>query len=267
MGWFTKARPTTPIYIPDARRPSYSYIAKSPDVLLSSLLMGACYYVLMYITGDTTFEGPQGLWRTFGRKSRARMQSRDAELLPEPPLALSLDMIAVVLCAVATNCFLSACSRVLMKEQRRIENAAEAERLEAMTLPETRKERLATEAAELAERVKFWAANDERRKAGQAPRRERIKRLDVLADEVMTNIIVTVSVAVSLCAGYSIMTQRPNQVRGLGLAVMLLVLMGAIIACGLDRHLSGMQHYCNFIHSLSLVAVLGLVARASVLAT
>lgn len=266
MSWLNRKRPTTPLYIPDPRRPSIVFVLTSPEPVLSALLLGVSCYFLMIVTGSTPLDGPGGLWQAFGRKSRARMQSRESVLQPDPPLAISFDMLIVVLCVFASNSVLAACSRVLAGEQRRVEDAAEAEWLAAVSNPETRHERLAKDAQELAEKVKFWQENDERRKAGQTVRRERIKKLDVMADEVMTNIIVIVSVAVSLGAAYSILMQPPNQVRGLGMVGMLVVLMGGLIVCGLDRYISSMRHYCNYVNLLCIFSLLVLTARASVVA-
>lgn len=266
MRFFKRTRPTTPIFIPDARRPSIFIIFKSPEVILTLALMVASYFALMFLTGTTSLDGPKGLWRTFGRKSRARMQSREAELVADPPLAISFDMVMVIMCAMSANAFLAACGRVLNKEQRRVEAAAEEEWLATMQNPETRKEQLAKDAQALADRVKFWQDNDERRKAGQLVRRDRIKKLDVLADEVMTNIIVGASVGLSAGAAYFIAKQPPNQIRGLGVAVMLVVLVGGLVVCGLDRYLNGMQHYCNYVNIICMCGMFALLARISVLA-
>ncbi|GET85665.1 hypothetical protein LtaPh_0405800 [Leishmania tarentolae] len=266
MRWFRRERPTTPIYIPDPRRPSIWVVLTSPEPALSMLLMLLSCYFLLEVTGSASLYGPGSLWQRFGRKNRAGMQRREYELLPDPPLAISFDMLIVVLCVFASNSFLAACSRVLAKEQRRVEDEAEAEWRAAVSDPETRHARLAKDSQERAEKLKLWQENDERRKAGQPPRRERITKVDVMADEVMTNIIVIVSVAVSLGAAYCIFMRPPNQVRGVGIVGILVVLMGGLIVCGLDRYISGMRHYCNYINLLCILALLMMAARASVLA-
>ncbi|KAG5512199.1 hypothetical protein GH5_07682 [Leishmania sp. Ghana 2012 LV757] len=266
MIWFKRKRPTAPIYVPDPRRPSIFFVLTSLEPLLSALLMVVSHYFLVVVAGSTPLSGPGGLWQTFGRQSRARMQSHEATPLRDPPLAISLDLLVVVLCIFSSNALLDACSRVLLKEQRRVEDEAEAGWLAAVSNPATRKERLSKDAQELAERVKLWQENDERRTAGQTALRERIKKLDVMADEVMTNIIVLISVALSLEVAHSIYMQPPNQVRGLGMACMLTVLIGGLIICAVDSHLSCMHHYCSYVNVLCITSLLVLVARASVLA-
>ncbi|KAG5487493.1 hypothetical protein LSCM1_07448 [Leishmania martiniquensis] len=266
MSWFARKRPTAPVYIPDPRRPSALFAFASPEPLLSALLVAVSHYFLVVVAGSRSLSGPNGLWQAFGRQSRAHTQSREAALLTDPPLAISLDMLVVVLCIFSASSLLAACSRVLVKEQRRVEDEAEAAWLAAVSDPETRTEQLARDAEELSERVKFWQKNDQRRKAGQTALRERIRRPDVMADEVMTNIIVTLSVALSLEIAYFINMQPPNEIRGLGMAGMLLVLIGGLIVCALDRYLSCMRHYCNYVNLLCIIALLVLVARASVLA-
>ncbi|KAG5511654.1 hypothetical protein JKF63_07251 [Porcisia hertigi] len=266
MSWLKSERPVTPIHIPDPRRASILNILQSPEVALSMLLIAASYYFLAGTTGSTPLQGPEGLWRAFGRKSRARMQSREAALLPDPPLVISFDMLTVVLCTFATNSLLAASSRALAKEQRRVDDEADAEWLAAVSNPKTRKDRLAKDAQELAERIRFWEANDERRKAGQTPLRDRIKKPDVMADEVMTNIIVAVLVTISLGVALSIFTQQPNVIHGVGVMAMLAVLFGGLIVCGVDRYLTSMRAYCNYVNLLCLIAMLVLLARASVLA-
>ncbi|CAM41541.1 hypothetical protein LBRM_04_0640 [Leishmania braziliensis MHOM/BR/75/M2904] len=266
MSWFKRERPTAPIHIPDPRRPSLSFVFKSPEVLCSSLLMAVSYYFLIVVTGSASIDGPEGLWQTFGRKSRTRLQSRASALLPDSPLVMSFDMVMAVLCIFTVNSLLAACSRVLATEQRRVEEEAQAAWRAAVTNPETRHEQLEKDAQKLAEKVKLWQENDERRKTGQTVRRERIKKLDVMADEVLTNIIIIISVALSLGVAYSIATQPPNQIRGLGMGGMLIVLIGGIVVCGLDRYLNSMRHYCNYVNLLCIASLLVLAARASVLA-
>lgn len=266
MGSSSSKRPTTPLMIPDPRRPSRYFVLRSPEVILTILAMLGSFYLLLTEAKADHFDGYNGLWHTFNRKSRARMQSREAQLQPEPPTPISADMVLVVVCIMACNAFLSACGRVLMKEQSRIEAEEEAQFLKEAENPETRTAALAKKANALAERIKVWEENDKRRAEGRPLKRERIVQLDVMADEVLTNIIVVASVVLAALTGYFIQMQAPNPIRGCGAGAMLLVLVGGLMVCGTDRYLSGLRHYCNYVYIFCMACLLVLFARATVLA-
>lgn len=266
MGLSGSKRPTTPIIIPDPRRLTRFFVLRSPEVVLALASMVVSFYLLITATRDDHFGGGNGLWHTFNRKSRARMQSREAELLPDPPNALSADMVLVIICAMSCNAFLNACGRVMKKEQNRIEEAEEEKFRLAAEDPATRKDALAARANLLAERIKVWEENDKRRKENRPVKRERLMHVDVMADEMLTNIIVVASVTLAVLTGYFVQMQTPNPIRGLGAGAMLMVLMGGLMVCGSDRQLNGLYHYCNYVNLLCMACMLYLFARATVLA-
>jgi hypothetical protein len=266
MGTSSSKQKTGPIYIPDPHRPSRYFVLRSPEVVLSILVTAVSFFLLLAGTHNDKFGGHNGLWNTFNRKSHARLQSREAELLPDPPTPVSADMMIVVVCLLSCNAFLSACARVLVKEQHRLEEEEEAQFLAAVENPETRAEALAKRANALAERIKVWEENDQRRASNRSLKRERIVQIDVMADEVMTNIIVVASVVLTAFTGYFIQMHAPNPIRGCGAGGMLCVLVGGLICCGTDRYLNGLHHYCNYVNLFCMACLLVLFARATVLA-
>ena len=266
MGSSVSKRKEGPIHIPDPHRPSRYFLLRSPEVICSILVMAASYFLLLTGTRNDHLNGYNGLWQTFNRKSRARMQSREAELLPEPPTPISADMVLGVVCMLACSAFLSACARVLSQEQRRLEEEEEAKSQKAAENPETRAEALAKKAAALAERIKVWEENDQRRAAGRPLKRERIIEIDVMADEVLTNVIVVATVILTAFTGYFIQMQTPNPIRGCAAGGMLCVLVGGLMTCGSDRYLNGFRHYCNYVNMFCMVCLLVLFARATLLA-
>lgn len=256
----------SPIYIPDARKPSYTILLRSPEVLGSLVAMILCSYLIVVYASATRMKGPSGLWMTFARKSHARLQSREAELLPEPPLALSLDFVLIAVAAMSVTSFLRASSRVVEKEQQRLDDEQATERRRRLADKATRKTVVAEEVKELDELVKLFEENDKRVAANQVPRRQRVRRVDVMADDFITNVIVVL--AITLASGMAIFVQmnHPNYVRACGSAIMLVVLIGGMLVCGVDHRLKAMQHYCGIVDLVCIGFLLTLAVRATVLA-
>lgn len=262
----SKAKKTGPIYVPDQHRPPLYFVLRSPEVVLAIAAMAGSFFLLLVATQNKKFNGYDGLWQTFNRKSRARLQSRDAELLPEAPTPISADMTIIVICMLAANAFLNACARVLLKEQARLEKAEEDAYLAAVENPETRAEALAKKATALAERIKVWEENDQRRAANRPLKRERIVQVDVMADDVLTNIIVVASIVLTAFTAYFVQLQEPNPVRGTGAGAILCVLVGGLVVSGSDRYLVGLRHYCNYVNLFCTACLMVLVTRATLLA-
>ncbi|KPI82970.1 hypothetical protein ABL78_8008 [Leptomonas seymouri] len=266
MGGTPSKRPSGPIYIPEPHRPSYLAVMRSPEVVMATLAMTVSFLLLLSGTRNDKLTGYSGLWQTFNRKSRVHMQGRETALVPVPPTPISADMALVVVCMMTCGAFLNACARVLIVEQCRLENEEEAKFLKATESPESRAAALAKKADALAERIKLWEENDQRRAAGRPLKRERIVQIDVMGDEVMTNIIVTVSVLLTLFTGCFIQMQTPNAIRGCGAASMLCVLLGGLVLSSADRRLAGLRHYCNYVNLFCIACLLVLFTRATLLA-
>ncbi|KPA75538.1 hypothetical protein ABB37_08428 [Leptomonas pyrrhocoris] len=266
MGGSSSKNKTGPLYVPDPHRPSHLFVLRSPEVLLATVAMAASFFLLLTGTHNDKLNGYNGLWETFNRKSRVRMQSREAEALPDPPTPISADMALVVVCTLACNAFLNACARVLVNEQLRLEKEEETAFLKATENPETRAEALAKKANALAERIKIWEENDQRRAAGRTLKRERIVQVDVMADDALTSIIVVASVILTGLTGWFIQMQPPNAIRGCGAGAMLAVLVGGMVVCGADRNLTGLRHYCNYVNLICVACFMVLFARATLLA-
>lgn len=252
----------SPITIVTPHEVPFTYFIKSPELLASVAALVYSIYLMAFEPCDLRVTGYDGLMERSAGISYARSLTPDGVLTPaqlSEPHMVSADLVLIVCVGLASTTVILSVCRLLDKAQESWEHQQAAEEKRIWNDPAL----LAAKKAEEAEKRKaFDAENAQREKEGKRKRRERVYVEKVDAVEILTNVLGGIVIVLGVVMAGLVQLQEPNQVRGYGAAILLIVTCGAMITPKLCNSVVSLRHYCGVFQVIFIGALVALVVRS-----
>lgn len=248
----------SPRYVYEDEPFCYWRFITSLEVWCSGLILSVVSWLLMFATGNIPVNGNHGLVKFARRHMKTGPDPLGAVRLPTPR-TVSSDLILMCLAGMAINQVLLACARIVLKLQQQLKEKLREEEAVLYNTTDAMEDRLA---ARLAARNGLKAENKERMAKQLRTTREEITVRRINERNVMTNVVVALVTVLALVYAVLIQSRRPNEVRGFGAVIILLILCAAMAALNLQHGINDLLLLCGFSQNVLIGAMVLLVVVA-----